>query len=340
MRHWLIEYLGDLRHALLLNSSVGRSVTVYPDDVFLVSYPRVGSNWTRFLICNLIQPAEGLSLPEAEARIPGIYINSERVLRKLPRPRILKSHEPYDARYPRVIYIVRDPRDVAVSRYYFTLKWRGIPDGYPFEQFVEERFIPPGNAILNTGPWADHVIGWLASRLGQASFLLIRYEDLKANTARELGRIAALLNLRVESQRIERAIQLSSFERMQALDQKEPLKWLKRGRSDIPFIREGRTGGWRATLPEQAVAAIEAAWWPVMRLLGYEVVTRFPNGLPNPRVNVEICKALARTLNLPPAAAQTELASLDGRFAANPASARGEWDPRAGDEPEVSEESA
>lgn len=297
MRPFLVEYLSDIKNSLMRKRPAGRGVTVYPDDTFLVSYPRVGSNWVRFLICSVTNPEESLTLPAAEARIPGVYVNSDRVLRNLPRPRIIKSHEPFDSRYPRVIYIVRDPRDVAVSRYYFTLKWRGFPDGYPFEDFVRDRFLLPGNAILNTGPWADHVIGWLAARAGQDSFLLLKYEDLKADTAKQLSRIAGLLRVEADSQRIARAIEMSSLQRMRSLDRTEPLKWLKGSRDDVPFIREGRTGGWRNVLPEEAVAAIEAAWWPVMKLLGYPLVTSFTNDLPKPSVNPKVCEALARCLS-------------------------------------------
>lgn len=287
------EYLRVLKDAVLRRTPAGRAVTVYPDDVFLVSYPRVGSNWVRFLICNLMRPEEGLSLPSAEARIPGVYVNPDHLLRSLQRPRILKSHEPFDSRYPRIIYIVRDPRDVAVSRYYFTLKWRGIPDGYPFEAFVKERFLVSGNAVLNTGTWGDHVFGWLAARAGRSEFLLVRYEDLKRDTAFELQRIASLLRVETSPERIQRVIDLSSFERMRHLDSTEPLKWLKQARSDVPFVREGRSGGWKTVLSEGAVASIESAWWPLMQLLDYELTIEYPEGLPEPQVNAFVCKALS-----------------------------------------------
>src|SRR5881397_1861057 len=92
----------------------GRRLTVFPDDVFIVSYPRSGNTWTRFLVGNLVYQDEPVTFANIESRIPEIYLFPDRVLRSLPRPRMLKSHECFDPRYQRVIYIVRDPRDVVV----------------------------------------------------------------------------------------------------------------------------------------------------------------------------------------------------------------------------------
>src|SRR2546430_355454 len=51
-------------------------------------------------------------------------------------PRILKSDEYVDPRYKRTIYVVRDPRDVAVSLYYCSMKRKTIPQGYALEEFI------------------------------------------------------------------------------------------------------------------------------------------------------------------------------------------------------------
>src|SRR5207249_5512725 len=118
----------------------GRNLTVFGDDVFLVSYPRSGNTWTRFLIANLAHPNEPTNFANIESRIPEIYLFPDRVLLNLPRPRILKSHECFDPRYKRTIYIVRDPRDVAVSYYYYAIKRKRIEEGYPLDDFVP-RFI-------------------------------------------------------------------------------------------------------------------------------------------------------------------------------------------------------
>ena len=78
----------------------GRGLTVFPDDIFLVSYPRSGNTWTRFLLGNLIYQNDPVTFSNIECRIPEIYFNRDRFLRQLPRPRMLKSHESFQPHYP------------------------------------------------------------------------------------------------------------------------------------------------------------------------------------------------------------------------------------------------
>jgi hypothetical protein len=91
-----------------------------------------------------------------------ININ-RRKLAKVPRPRLIKSHEYFDPRYKKVIYIVSDPRDVVISYYYFHLKQRFIEDGYPMERFVS-RFVS-GDVDPIFASWGENVAGWIATRL-------------------------------------------------------------------------------------------------------------------------------------------------------------------------------
>src|SRR5260370_21131655 len=155
----------------------GRGMTVFPDDVFLVSYPRSGNTWTRFLLGNLIDQNDPVTFSNIESRIPEIYFNRDRFLRQLHRPRMLKSHECFQPHYPRVIYIMRDPRDVAVSFYHHNVKARNIPDNYPMASFVP-RFIAAEFDHM-FGSWRDNVLSWMTLRGDSPDFLMLRYEDLK-----------------------------------------------------------------------------------------------------------------------------------------------------------------
>ncbi len=191
-------------------------------------------------------------------------------------PRLLKSHECFDPRYPRVIHIVRDPRDVAVSFYYYNLKVGVLPDKYPMEDFID-RFIAArvvGYADRH-GSWEDHTLSWLRLRQGRPVYRLVRYEDLLLNTAAEVAKLAPLLKLNLSPEKIQRAVELSSASQMRSLESKQWKSWetTKNTRSDIPFVREAKSGGWQGKLSPESVRKIERAWGPTMRELGYEVST-------------------------------------------------------------------
>src|SRR5437667_2434462 len=93
--------------------------TVRSDDTFVVSYPKSGSTWQRFLIANLLRPNEPISFLNVNGIVPDVYQTSEEELANHPSPRILKSHDAFTPRFPRSIYITRDPRSVAVSIFHF-----------------------------------------------------------------------------------------------------------------------------------------------------------------------------------------------------------------------------
>jgi hypothetical protein len=256
----------------------GRNVTVFPDDVFLTSYPRSGNTWLRFLIGNLAYQDEPVSFANIEGRIPEIHFHSDHRLRTLPRPRLLKSHECFQPHYPRIIYIVRDPRDVAVSFYHHNVKAGNISDDYPMEDFTA-RFIA-AEFDPRWGSWSDHVVSWLMLRRARPGFILLRYEDMKSDPAGELARLAAFLqtcgfgNIESTPEKLQRAIDLSSPERMRELEKKQAHGWVltSNTRPDKPFVRTATSGGWKSTLSPSSVAQIESAWGSVMQELGYAVV--------------------------------------------------------------------
>lgn len=273
----VLAALAQVKRLLTGQQLAGRGVTVYPDDVFIVSYPRSGNTWTRFLLGNLIYSDAPVTFSNIESRIPEIYFNTDRFLRQLPRPRVLKSHECFQPHYPRVIYIVRDPRDVAISYYHHNLKARNIPDGYPMEGFVS-RFLV-GEFDPKFGSWRDNVLSWIALRKDDPRFLLLRYEDMKADSECALAGVIRFLRgcafpqIDGSPTALKRAIELSSPETMRALEKQEASHWVltKETRSDKPFVRSATVGGWKSQLAPESVAAIESAWGGLIQSLGYEL---------------------------------------------------------------------
>jgi hypothetical protein len=252
----------------------GRNLAVYPDDTFIVSYPRSGNTWTRFLVANLVYPDQAVTFANIERFIPDCEAMSSRYLKKIPRPRMIKSHEYLDPRYKKVIYIVRDPRDVALSYYDFSRKYRHIEDGYPLVQFVSD-FVAGRLSSFDWGTWRENVASWFYTRNGRPDFLLLRYEDMQADAARELSKVARFLGIEVTPSRLSAAVDRSSADRMRKMEAAQGADWVttKNKRTDIPFVRTASSGLWKEKLPASAIAEIESEWGPLMRQLGYKLTT-------------------------------------------------------------------
>jgi hypothetical protein len=126
-------------------------------------------------------------------------------------------------RTKKVIFLARDPRDVIVSSY-FEMKNRGrlfgenpherrqaVFDG-SLSEFIQ-RPVGSFDTLL-----AYYNI-WARNRTTPAGFLLVRYEDLKADAHAELRRIMDFLGLQaVGDDAIRQAVEFASFENMRKME--------------------------------------------------------------------------------------------------------------------------
>lgn len=255
---------------LLGRDRAGRNLAVFPDDTFIVSYPRSGNTWTRFLLANLLHPESLVTFLNIEEFVPDAEAQSSRYLKGIPRPRYIKSHQYFDHRYEKVIYVVRDPRDVVVSYHHFQKKYRQIADDYPLAVYASD-FVSGRLISASWGTWGENVGSWVGARLGSPRFLLLRYEDLISDTVRELERSCNFLGIDPNPLLLSETVERSSADRLRELEQRQGDRWVstKDKRPDIPFVGSAEVGGWKSRLPPEAVDAIEAAWGELMDRLGY-----------------------------------------------------------------------
>ena len=186
---------------------------------------------------------------------------------KITKPRYLKSHECFDPQYKKVIYIVRDPRDVAISTYYFHIKMNNISTETTLEQFVVQ-YLNGQTSIY--GSWFENVGSWLGAK--KDNMLVLRYEDLLKDGAKELTKISDFLKIDVQNNElIERALINSSFENMRSLEKKQGSTWkpLLKSRHDMRFVRSGKSNQWK---DELSIHSQEQIWYKcsdLMQRFGY-----------------------------------------------------------------------
>lgn len=219
-------------------------------EVFLVSYPRSGSTWSRFTLYEILTGREA-GFDEVNAALPGIH-RLKRGIPVLPgNGRLLGSHEQFRKEYKRALYLVRDARDVVLSEYSY-LKAMGFFRG-DFDQFVGG-FVGAKARVNGYGPWQRHVASWLDSPIADTpNFLLIRFEDLRSNPEKSFESISEFLGVKTSWEVVQRALSNNSIERM---------KEKERAASQLPseedsFVRSGTVGGWRGKLTPGQIQVIE-----------------------------------------------------------------------------------
>ena len=255
----------------LSSSSAGRRIRVSESDVFITSYPKSGNTWVRFLVANMLHPDGSTDFYNINRRVPDIYTLPDHKLSEIESPRYLKSHEYFDPRYPKVLYVVRDVRSVAVS-YFHHLKLVGsISNDTDIGEFVVD-FLD--GRVNQYGSWKENVLSWIRLRgKDESRFKLIRYEDLKANCVSEMATICSYFQIEKSQEELQSISGLSSFVRMQKLEKKGIDKKMlsKKHRSTkAGFVRTGSTSDWKEVLDAESILKINKDCGELLQELGYQ----------------------------------------------------------------------
>jgi len=237
-----------------------RQWRIYPDDVFLVSYPRSGNTWVRQMIALLKHPNLDLTKEEVDNYVPDPYYD-QKAMNCVVRPRVIKSHEPYTSDYPRVIYLYRDGRDCMASWYDMETKlahYRGS-----FNDFVLGCL---SNSYGRWGSWQDHVRSWILMQR-DTPILKVQYETLFENPCQGLRDIAGFLRIPIGDDQVNRAIIGSRREvRQLFLRSNRPEIWRKGFRGGV----KGGPGKWKEVFSDNLLEVYWKYAGDVMEKLGYQ----------------------------------------------------------------------
>jgi hypothetical protein len=231
-----------------------------PEDIFLGSYPRSGTTWSRFVIFEILTGSEG-GFDQVNGMLHGVG-NAATGAKVLPSGgRLLATHERYHHRYHKAIYLVRDVRDVILSEFAYTTAlefFHGDLDKF-IDAFLRKKVNP-------FGPWQEHVASWLDSPLADTPNLLrVHFEDLRKNPLEGFSRIAEFLGVRPDVALIQRAIEHNALDKMKEKERIAPQRASVKGR----FVRAGAVQGWRSKLTAEQLEVIDKYAGVSMQRLGY-----------------------------------------------------------------------
>jgi hypothetical protein len=238
---------------------------VRSDDAMLISYPRSGSTWLRFLLYEVLtgesaefgSVQEGIPGPGARRSAPPMLPNGGR---------LMSAHDRYRHHPARTIYLVRDVRDVLLSEY------RQVVRGGWFGGSLDEFLGLFLEGLVNPfGSWADHVRYWIGPGVGRPDRLVVTFESLRSSPETTLATILAFLRTERATEDISRAIAGNTVERMRQKEDRAEEHHFVKVDPTSHFVGRGIVGGWREELTHEQLAQIERHMGPEMDGLGYDL---------------------------------------------------------------------
>ncbi|XP_078581050.1 sulfotransferase 1C4-like isoform X2 [Branchiostoma floridae x Branchiostoma japonicum] len=236
---------------------------VRDDDVFIVTYPK--SAWMQRIV-SLLHFGGDVSKTDRkkiDELVP--YFEQKdgdsatfRELSEVPSPRLIKSHlhfflAPLQLKQGKgkVIYVARNPKDLAVSYYHFHFMCSTLKTPTSWEQFLKD-FV---SGEVYDEAWHNHVLGWWEQK-DNPNVLFLKYEDLQKNTRKEVEKVAEFLQWPVTPEVIDKVVEQSTFQKMATnpATNKVAGKGAKSGVFDFSkgtYFRKGVVGDWKSHFSDE-----------------------------------------------------------------------------------------
>ncbi|XP_012275135.1 sulfotransferase 1C4 isoform X2 [Orussus abietinus] len=250
-----------------------------PDDTWVLSYPRSGTTWTQEMVWLLSNDMdfETAKTIQLNTRFPflefSMFVHDELMkeflemnngdpikqkfcrdmakpgyeeVARLPSPRFIKSHFPFSL-LPgildsgcKIVYVARNPRDVAVSWYFLnrSFKTQGYVGDFPtfWEYFRND---------LTWSPYWEHLKEAWEQR-HHPNVLFMFYEEMHEDFIKAIKKVAAFLGKSYPDEKISQLVQYLDIKIFRENKMVNCYEMKECGiMHNGTFIRKGGNGGWK-----------------------------------------------------------------------------------------------
>lgn len=260
--------------------------------VWLASYPKSGNTWMRTFIHNLMRnPKEAYDINKitdlstgdsvmswyqpALGRTPQEWTQQEiadtrweaqrRIVLSQPDNIFVKTHNAMVEYLGKplihmdwtaaAIYIVRNPLDVCIS----LADHYGVDIDEAIRIMGQQGTVTAGSEKIvyevHTS-WSNHAMSWTQRQ--HPGLCVIRYEDMLHRPFAAFGEVCKFLRLKPPKDRLENAIELSSFDSLKKQESEKGFRETSVRSASKSFFRVGKSGQWRDVLSQEQVDRIIA----------------------------------------------------------------------------------
>lgn len=256
---------------------------VFEDDVWIITNPKCGTTWTQemcWLILNDLDFDRARQI-DIEERSPFLEFNMENVelCEKLSRPRLIKTHQPIQllpkdiwVKNPKMIYVVRDPRDAFVSVVHHLKFFLG-------KNAIDNKLESIEKSMKFTG-FYEHVLDYFQLRGSNENFIFFSFEQMKKDLKRIVLNVCDFLGKSYSDHDINKLVEHLDFKNMkgrfflaffplkfnfiffednESCSHRKELEYVRNKINlkdedidpSIKFIRKGQVGSYKEELPNE-----------------------------------------------------------------------------------------
>ncbi len=254
-------------------------------DWVLMSWGKSGRTWLRVMLSRAYQLKGNLdaselldfdNLKKMDPALPAVFFSHNNYLRDYTGNRESKTH----FRGKRIVLLVRDPRDVAVSQF-FQWQYRMRPN----KKFIND--YPPHGSAIDTWDFVldkeagvprivDYFNGWARAIPELRDVLVVRYEDMRADPGAVLARIMEFTGTAVSEGQVREAVEFAAYDNMKKMEQDKFFKGsgarVKPGDKDNPQsfkVRKAKVGGYRDYFTDEQCEQLEQMVAQLDPVFGY-----------------------------------------------------------------------
>jgi hypothetical protein len=266
----------------LAANSPFKGYTPTEHDVFVAVYIKSGTNWTMQIAHQILNHGNAeydhihSVIPWPDTKLMGgpmqryaIPLDDDTVWRTcLEQRRVIKTHFqwsdiPYSEK-ARYILVIRDPKDVFVSSYFFF----GSQFPLPSVETWYKLFCSSNGMMF--GSWAENAAGYWAQR-HRPNVLLLSFKRMKQDLPGTVRRVADFLNVELTDEEFQRVCEKSSFNYMKRMDEKFEVWKMIPWRASTSMMRKGAQGGSSELLTPEKQQAMDEYFIAELKRLGSDL---------------------------------------------------------------------